>query len=102
MVAGSIYSASYTDPSRRLRTGAELVSWLLHVSSRPAARHRRASETSACSSRHARLPRTDRGADRGDHRGPREEMAMRVLVIEDDDAVRSALRRALLLGGYES
>jgi two-component system, OmpR family, response regulator MprA len=28
-------------------------------------------------------------------------MAMRVLVIEDDDAVRSALRRALLLGGYE-
>jgi two-component system, OmpR family, response regulator MprA len=30
-----------------------------------------------------------------------EEVAMRVLVIEDDDAVRSALRRALLLGGYE-
>ena len=26
---------------------------------------------------------------------------MRVLVIEDDDAVRSAVRRALLLGGYE-
>ncbi len=26
---------------------------------------------------------------------------MRVLVIEDDDSVRSALRRALLLGGYE-
>ncbi len=26
---------------------------------------------------------------------------MRVLVIEDDDAVRSAIRRALLLGGYE-
>jgi two-component system response regulator MprA len=26
---------------------------------------------------------------------------MRVLVIEDDDAVRAALRRALLLGGYE-
>src|ERR1700733_6244821 len=26
---------------------------------------------------------------------------MRVLVIEDDDAVRSALRRALLLDGYE-
>jgi two-component system response regulator MprA len=28
-------------------------------------------------------------------------MAMRVLVIEDDDAVRSAVRRALLLAGYE-
>jgi two-component system, OmpR family, response regulator MprA len=26
---------------------------------------------------------------------------MRVLVIEDDDAVRAAVRRALLLGGYE-
>jgi len=26
---------------------------------------------------------------------------MRILVIEDDDAVRAALRRALLLGGYE-
>jgi two-component system response regulator MprA len=26
---------------------------------------------------------------------------MRVLVIEDDDAVRAAIRRALLLGGYE-
>jgi two-component system, OmpR family, response regulator MprA len=26
---------------------------------------------------------------------------MRILVIEDDDAVRSAVRRALLLGGYE-
>jgi two-component system response regulator MprA len=26
---------------------------------------------------------------------------MRVLVIEDDDAVRAALRRALLLGGYD-
>jgi len=26
---------------------------------------------------------------------------MRVLVIEDDDAVRSALRRALILGGYD-
>jgi two-component system response regulator MprA len=26
---------------------------------------------------------------------------MRVLVIDDDDAVRSAVRRALLLGGYE-
>lgn len=26
---------------------------------------------------------------------------MRVLVIEDDDSVRSALRRALVLGGYE-
>ena len=26
---------------------------------------------------------------------------MRVLVIEDDDAVRAALRRALILGGYE-
>ncbi len=26
---------------------------------------------------------------------------MRVLVIEDDDAVRAALRRALMLGGYE-
>jgi two-component system response regulator MprA len=26
---------------------------------------------------------------------------MRVLVIEDDDAVRGAIRRALLLGGYE-
>jgi two-component system response regulator MprA len=26
---------------------------------------------------------------------------MRVLVIEDDDAVRTAVRRALLLGGYE-
>jgi two-component system, OmpR family, response regulator MprA len=26
---------------------------------------------------------------------------MRVLVIEDDDSVRAALRRALLLGGYE-
>src|SRR5579875_2304655 len=26
---------------------------------------------------------------------------MRVLVIEDDDAVRSAVRRALILGGYE-
>jgi two-component system response regulator MprA len=29
------------------------------------------------------------------------EHAMRVLVIEDDDAVRAALRRALLLGRYE-
>jgi two-component system response regulator MprA len=28
-------------------------------------------------------------------------VAMRVLVIEDDDAVRAAVRRALLLGGYE-
>ena len=27
---------------------------------------------------------------------------MRVLVIEDDDSVRSAVRRALMLGGYES
>jgi two-component system, OmpR family, response regulator MprA len=26
---------------------------------------------------------------------------MRILVIEDDDAVRAAIRRALLLGGYE-
>ena len=26
---------------------------------------------------------------------------MRLLVIEDDDAVRSAIRRALLLAGYE-
>src|SRR5579862_6722143 len=26
---------------------------------------------------------------------------MRILVIEDDDAVRAAVRRALLLGGYE-
>ena len=26
---------------------------------------------------------------------------MRILVIEDDDAVRDAVRRALLLGGYE-
>jgi two-component system, OmpR family, KDP operon response regulator KdpE len=26
---------------------------------------------------------------------------MRVLVIEDDDSVRGAVRRALLLGGYE-
>jgi two-component system response regulator MprA len=26
---------------------------------------------------------------------------MRVLVVEDDDAVRAAIRRALLLGGYE-
>jgi DNA-binding response OmpR family regulator len=26
---------------------------------------------------------------------------MRVLVIEDDDAVRSAIRRSLLLAGYE-
>ncbi len=26
---------------------------------------------------------------------------MRILVIEDDDAVRSAVRRALLLDGYE-
>ena len=26
---------------------------------------------------------------------------MRVLVIEDDDSVRAAVRRALLLGGYE-
>ena len=26
---------------------------------------------------------------------------MRVLVIEDDDAVRAAVRRALLIGGYE-
>ena len=26
---------------------------------------------------------------------------MRVLVVEDDDSVRSAIRRALLLSGYE-
>ena len=26
---------------------------------------------------------------------------MRILVIEDDDEVRAAIRRALLLGGYE-
>jgi two-component system response regulator MprA len=26
---------------------------------------------------------------------------MRILVIEDDDSVRAAIRRALLLGGYE-
>jgi two-component system, OmpR family, response regulator MprA len=30
-----------------------------------------------------------------------QEAAMRVLVIEDDDSVRAAVRRALLLGGYE-
>src|SRR5690242_20399916 len=29
------------------------------------------------------------------------ELGMRVLVIEDDDSVRAAVRRALLLGGYE-
>ena len=37
----------------------------------------------------------------GHLRHHRPEVAMRVLVIEDDDSVRSAVRRALLLDGYE-
>jgi two-component system response regulator MprA len=47
------------------------------------------------------LRTTDEGADEAGLVVYDAEDAMRVLVIEDDDAVRAALRRALLLGHYE-